>query len=180
MKTALLSLSLITSLTMAATSFAVTHNYTVTGDRRQPDSVSDMVIAAEDPAVKETLEALQQKLNDPDPFVRVEAVQALGEIQKEKALITLCDCLSDENLYVRAYAAEALGKVGHVDIAHTLSQLLPALDDPSPYVRAMMLVALGELQDDRAADSVRKLLHDEDESVREMAAWALSNIEKSQ
>jgi HEAT repeat protein len=44
----------------------------------------------------------------------------------------------------------------------------------------MMLVALGELQDKRAVDSIRKLLHDGDESVREMAAWALANIEKSQ
>ena len=180
MKTALLALSLITSQTMAASSFAATHNNAVNGDRPQPDSVFDMIIASEDPAVQETLEALLPKLNDPDPFVRVEAVQALGEIQKEKSLYSLCDCLSDENLYVRAYAAEALGKVGQVDIAQTLSRLLPALDDPSPYVRAMMLIALGELQDERAVDSIRKLLHDEDESVREMASWALANIEKSQ
>jgi HEAT repeat protein len=59
-------------------------------------------------------------------------------------------------------------------------RLLPALDDPSPYVRAMMVATLGELQDERAADSVRKLLTDEDESVRKMAAWALNKIENSQ
>jgi HEAT repeat protein len=43
----------------------------------------------------------------------------------------------------------------------------------------MMVSALGELQDERAADSIRNLLHDEDESVRGMAAWALNNIEQS-
>ena len=180
MKTALLSLSLITSLTMAAGSFAAMHSYTVTGDRRQPDSVSDMVIAAEDPAVQETLEILLQKIEDPDPFIRVEAVQSLGEIKSEEALLPVCNCLDDENLYVRAYAAEAVGKIGHVNTALALLRLISSLDDPSPYVRAMILVALGELQDDRAADPVRKLLQDEDESVREMAAWALANIEKSQ
>jgi HEAT repeat protein len=81
---------------------------------------------------------------------------------------------------VRAYAAETLGKIGRLDIALTLLRLLPALDDPSPYVRAMMVSTLGELQDERAADSVRKLLTDEDESVRKMAAWALNKIENSQ
>lgn len=128
----------------------------------------------------ENLKVLLQKLNDPDPFVRVEAVQALGEIQKEQSLVSVCNCLEDDNLYVRAYAAEALGKIGTIDISHTLSRLLPALDDPSPYVRAMMLAALGELQDDRASESIRKFLDDEDASVRKMAAWALNKIENSQ
>mgnify|MGYP000598341304 CR=1 FL=1 len=81
---------------------------------------------------------------------------------------------------LRAYAAEALGKFGKIDVSHTLSKLLPALDDPSPYVRAMMVAALGELQDERAVDSVRECLHDKDESVRKMAAWALNKIESSQ
>jgi HEAT repeat protein len=44
----------------------------------------------------------------------------------------------------------------------------------------MMVSTLGELQDERAADSVRKLLNDEDETVRGMAAWALNKIENSQ
>jgi HEAT repeat protein len=180
MKTALFIISLITILATAGNVSAAKHNYPITGDRLQPDQISGTISGSDDPATKENIEIILQKLNDPDPFVRVEAVQALGEIQKEKSLATLCDCLADDNLYVRAYAAEALGKIGQVDIERTLSQLLPALDDPSPYVRAMMVIALGELQDERAVDSVRKLLHDEDDSVREMAAWALAKIEKSQ
>jgi HEAT repeat protein len=73
-----------------------------------------------------------------------------------------------------------LGKIGQIDIALTLSKLLPALDDPSSYVRAMMVLALGELQDNRATDSIRELLHDEDDSVRGMAKWALEKIESAQ
>ena len=178
MKAALLTLSLITGLTMAAGSFAATHSNTVTGDKLQSGPASDMIIAAEEPEVQETLEVLLQKLKDPDPFVRVEAVQGLGDIQSEEALLPVCNCLDDENLYVRAYAAEAVGKIGHVDTSLALLRLISSLDDPSPYVRAMMLAALGELQDKRALEPIRQLLNDEDESVRGMAAWAIGNIEK--
>ena len=180
MKTALFIALLGISLLLGVNSLAVTHGGDGPGDNLQPISPSDLIIDPSEYADKENLEILLQKLNDPDPFVRVDAVQALGEIQKKQALISVCDSLEDENLYVRAYAAEALGKIGQVDISFTLSRLLPALDDPSPYVRAMMVSALGELQDERAADSVRECLYDEDESVRKMAAWALNKIENSQ
>jgi len=179
MKTVLVIAVLVTSLATGGNAFAVSH-----GGRKveniQPIQPSELIVVLSESADMKNLEILLQKLNDPDPFVRVEAVQALGEIQKEPALASVCDCLADENIYVRAYAAEALGKIGQVDISLTLSRLLPALDDPSPYVRAMMVAALGELQDERAAASIRQLLHDEEESVRRMAAWALRNIENSQ
>lgn len=180
MKAALVLTALVISLIPRVSSLAATHNGVGASDNLQPTSPSDIIIVPTEFADKETLEALLLKIEDPDPFVRVEAVQALGEIQKEQSLVAVCDCLNDENIYVRAYAAEALGKIGQVDISLTLSKLLPALNDPSPYVRAMIVAALGELQDKRALDSIRKLLHDEDESVRGMAAWALNNIEKSQ
>ena len=47
-----------------------------------------------------------------------------------------------------------------------------------PPLRAMMVLTLGELQDKRAVDPIRKLLHDEDESVRGMAAWALNTLNR--
>ena len=180
MKTALLIAALVASLALGGNSLAVSHGGAGVGESLQPAPPSDLFIILSEFDAKETLETLLQKFNDPDPFVRVEVVQALGEIQKKQSLVLVCDCLNDENLYVRAYAAEALGKIGRLDISLTLLRLLPALDDPSPYVRAMMLSALGGLQDERAADSIRKLLHDEDESVRGMAAWALDNIGNSQ
>jgi HEAT repeat protein len=180
MKTALLIILLVINLVLAENSPAVKHDNTVTGDNLQPTSASDVIIVIDEFANNETIEALLQKLDDPDPFVRVEAIQSLGEIQQEKSLVSVCDCLKDENLYVRAYAAEALGKIGNVDISLTLSRLLSALDDPSPYARAMIVAALGELQDERAVESVREYLHDEDEAVRKMAAWALNQIDNSQ
>ena len=171
---------LVISLLLGVSSFAARHGGVGTSDNLQPIAPSDIIIVPLEFADKENLEILLQNLNDPDPFVRVEAIQALGEIQKKPSLVSVCGYLNDKNIYVRAYAAEALGKIGTIDVSFTLSNLLPALDDPSPYVRAVMVATLGELQDERAADSVRKLLNDEDETVRGMAAWALKKIENSQ
>ena len=180
MKSIEIIIALAANLILIGNACAANQNYGRAGHNPLPGPVPDTIIISDEFTGGKNLNILLQKLKDPDAFVRVEAVQALGDIQKEQSLAAVCYCLSDENLYVRAYAAEALGKIGQVDISLTLSRLLPALDDPSPYVRGMMLVALGELQDERAVDSIRKLLHDEDESVRGMAAWALRNIENSE
>jgi HEAT repeat protein len=180
MKTVLHIIIGITFLALPGSSFAVRHGDAVDMGNRQPATTSDINIISSELAQEKKLEMLLLQLNDSDPFVRVEAVQSLGEIYKEKSLASVCDCLTDENLYVRAYAAEALGKIGQVDISLTLSRLLPALSDPSPYVRSMMALALGELQDRRGVDPLRELLLDEDESVRRMAAWALNKIENPQ
>ena len=180
MKALFLCCTLVLHLVFAGNSTAVNYTKVHKGDNQKP------VASAIDPdilyekASPETIDSLLQKLDDPDPFVRVAAVQALGEIRQDRSLFSLCGCLTDENLYVRGYAAEALGKIGHLDTGYALEQLSAALDDPSPYVRSMMALALGELQDKRAINTVRKLLQDEDETVRKMAAWALTKIEGSQ
>lgn len=126
---------------------------------------------------KGRFEYLMLKLEDSDPFVRVEAVQGLGELPGEMSLVTVSKCLQDENMYVRAYAAEAMGKIGKLNPSLALSGLLSVLHDPSAYVRAMAASALGELQDERATAPLRKLLDDDDKSVRGMATWALGKIE---
>jgi HEAT repeat protein len=179
MKTVLLIIALVANFALGGDSLAATHG-NAGGESLQPTPPSKLAIDTSEFAGKENLEILLQKLNDPDPFVRVEAVQALGEIPEVQSFVSVCNSLNDENIYVRAYAAEALGKIGRVDISLALLKLLTVLDDPSPYVRAMMVGALGELQDERAVASVRECLHDEDEAVRKMAAWALNNIENLQ
>jgi HEAT repeat protein len=126
---------------------------------------------------KGRFEYLLLKLEDSDPFVRVEAVQDLGELPGEMSLVAVSKCLQDENMYVRAYAAEALGKIGKLGPSLAVSGLLSVLHDSSAYVRAMAASALGELQDQRAIAPLRKLLDDDDKSVRRMATWALGKIE---
>ena len=180
MKTILLIITLVASLALSENAFTATHGSAGGAENLQPTPPSKLIIDPSEFADKESLEILLQKLNDSDPFVRVEAVQSLGEIKAVESFVSVCDSLDDENIYVRAYAAEALGKIGRVDISLALLKLLTGLDDPSPYVRAMIVAALGELQDERAVSSVRECLNDEDESVRKMAAWALNNIENPQ
>ena len=179
MKTTLIMTVLVITLVLGLSSFAASHGGVGASDNLQPIAPSEIIIDPSEFADIENLEILLQNLNDPDPFVRVEAVQGLGEIQKEQSIVAVYDCLDDENIYVRAYAAEALGKIGTIDIFFTLSKLIPALDDPSPYVRAMIIAALGGLQDARAIAPLREMLQDKDETVRGMAVWALGNIEKS-
>jgi len=179
MKITLLIIAILLSFISEGNSLAAGHPISIIEDRPQPGSDTDKVISRELAEV-ERLEGLLLQLADPDPFVRVEAVQDLGEIHEQRSLAAVSNSLQDENIYVRAYAAEALGKIGRLDISFTLSRLLPALDDPSPYVRAMMVEALGELQDASARDSIRKFLYDKDETVRGMAKWALKQIENSQ
>ena len=180
MKAAMLILFLTANLFLPVNSFALKNCDIGESDTQPPNSLSKVIIVADEYTGNNNLEMLAQKLNDPDPFARVEAVQVLGEIQNEQSLNLVFDCLADENFYVRAYAAEALGKIGQIDIDITLLRLFSNLDDPSPYVRAMMVEALAELQDKRAVNPIKKLLEDEDESVRKMAVWALKNIEESQ
>ena len=180
MKTILLVITLVASLAVGGNSFAISHGSAGEGEDLQPTPPSRLSIDPAEFGGRVNIEILLQKLNDPDPFIRVEAVQELGEIHEVQSFVSVCNSINDENIYVRAYAAEALGKIGRLDISLALLKLLSALDDPSPYVRAMMVAALGELQDERALNSVRKCLNDEDESVRKMAVWALNNIENSQ
>jgi len=180
MKATLLILFLTTTLFLPTNSFALKNSAIGESDKQQPDPLSKMIIVADEYTGNKNLEMLAPKLHSPDPFIRVEAVQVLGEIQSEQSLHLVFGCLADENLYVRAYAAEALGKIGQIDIDITLLRLFSSLDDPSPYVRSMVVVALAELQDKRVVTPIKKLMQDEDESVRKMAAWALKNIEEPQ
>jgi HEAT repeat protein len=67
----------------------------------------------------ETREALIEALkNDPNPAVRIKAVEALANLARTGALdVNTIDTLRqkasqpDENLYVRAKAAEVLGNI---------------------------------------------------------------------
>ena len=87
MKTILLIIALVASLALGGNSLAVSHG---SGGEEilQPTPPSDLLLVLSEFADKKNLEILLQKLNDPDPFVRVEAVQALGEMQKEQSLVS--------------------------------------------------------------------------------------------
>ena len=180
LKTILFITALIASLAIVGSSLAVPVGDLSDGKQIRTRPSLSLSLVATVIAEKEDIEHLLQKLNDPDPFVRVEAVQGLGEIHKVQSLVSVSKRLLDNDIYVRAFAAEALGKLGRIDISLALSKLLPALSDPSPYVRAMIVAALGELKHAKATDALRQLTHDKDETVRGMAEWYLNQIVTSQ
>ena len=180
LKTILFITALISSLAIVGRSLAVPVGDLSDNKQIRARPSLSLSLVATVVAEKEDIEDLLQKLNDPDPFVRVEAVQGLGEIHKMQSLVSVSKRLLDNDIYVRAFAAEALGKLGRIDISLALSKLLPALSDPSPYVRAMIVAALGELKHAKATDALRELTHDKDETVRGMAAWSLNQIATSQ
>ncbi len=142
----------------------------------QTDDVNELGISlGDDFKWDESLDYYLRKLKDPDPFTRVKAVQALGEIRDPISLEALLQQLRDENVYVRTYAIEALAKIGQKD-ARTVPKLLSTLNDREPCVRAMSARALGGLRSAAATDALRGLLSDEDEMVRNLAKWALKQI----
>ncbi len=120
--------------------------------------------------VRQEIEALKSN----DPFVRVEAVQALGESDDPAAIDPLIASLRDNNLYVRAYAAEALGKLHD---SRTVQPLINSLKDKDFFVQTHAVKALGEMKHTKAVNPLIALLEKGNEDIKPHAAWALGEIQ---
>jgi len=131
---------------------AVTH-----GEARSPRLVEPLIAA----------------LNDVDPHVRYEAVDALGRMEDTRAVDPLIAALGDQSVDVRIYAAEVLGRIGDVRAVEALSA---ALKDEKRNVRCSAAAALGDLKDVRAVQPLIDALGDEDQYVRSAAVEALRQI----
>lgn len=69
------------------------------------------------------------ELLNPDPLVRVEAVQAAGELELREATSELLELLEDVDSRVRWAAIWSLGQLGGREAAVALTELLEATDD---------------------------------------------------
>jgi HEAT repeat protein len=112
-------------------------------------------------------------LKSKDPFVRVNAVQGLGEAGCAEAAESIITALRDDNLYVRAYSAEALGKIKQ---GKAVEPLIAALNDEDEFVQAYVVRSLGEIGDSKAVRPLIDLLNGEKQVVKTHAAWALGEI----
>lgn len=65
-----------------------------------------------------TIEALQ----DPDLFVRIEALESLGFWGRKSDLGAVAKCLEDEEDLIRCAAVDALGNIGDKDVLRILEQ----------------------------------------------------------
>ena len=119
---------------------------------------------------------VREAVTDRDVFVRLGAVEALGEMGADKRVVDLLlTALGDRDVSVRLAAQEGLGRGG----ADVVPQLVEALKNSGPRVRAGAARALGLIGPAARAGAARALTglqKDTDEEVRAAAADALRSI----
>lgn len=104
---------------------------------------------------------------------RVEAVNALGEINDPAVVRPLQQALRDADPLVRTAAAHALGRVGDAQVVPALIQ---TLQDRETNARVAAATALGRLGDARAVEPLIRLLNDSEWEVRAAALEALGKL----
>lgn len=121
-----------------------------------------------------------KSLNSRDPILRVEAIDAIGEIgpAAKSAVPMLVEALKDENESIRKGASDSLGKMGPSALAAT-DALSKLLNDENLDVRISGIHALGRIGPgaNSAVPSLRKTLMDDAPRVQVLAASALWEIE---
>jgi HEAT repeat protein/beta-lactamase regulating signal transducer with metallopeptidase domain len=127
-------------------------------------------------ATQGAINSLIGALNDSDAEVRMSSVQALGQLEDERAVIALSNALrNDSDARVRKMAAWALG---NIEDARALPALTHALkNDRDVEVRRTAVWALGQIESASAVPALTEALRDGDSEVRSMAVWALGQIE---
>lgn len=150
-----------------------------------------------------TLQKLLQELQSGDRYERRVAAWALGQLKDPRATEPLLQALSHEKdddvcaAIIWALGAPALRHIArcHEDtmLRESATRALALLADPesieifieqgcrsyNPEVRLAVAHALGHLKVERAAFQLVSLLNDEDSRVREAAAEALRQIDKT-
>jgi len=86
----------------------------------------------------QTLDMLQEALRD-DPWVAIAAINAIGEIGGEQALLILYDCLKHESS--RAMAIDALEKAGNRESIQYLAVCLASEDVREMALKAIVKIA---------------------------------------
>lgn len=143
-------------------------------------------------------------LGDPDPCVRRNAADSLGQLGAKEFTPQIAELLKDPDPGVRAIAAHALGELGakeftpriaalmkdpvpivraiavrvlgQLDVKEFVPQIAALLKDPVPITRGYAAEALGRLGAKECAPQIATLLEDPDPLVRECAASALGKL----
>jgi HEAT repeat protein len=150
------------------------------------------------------LPGLRAQLGDPDPGVRIAAIQALAVAKDTASVMRIVELLQDTVPAVRKAAAVGLGKMADRRAAQPLADfynkeqsldlqmatlqslihlssysvepLIGLLGSIRPVVRSGAARALGKLGAKRAVDPLIVLLHDRSPDVRKDAIFALRQI----
>lgn len=127
------------------------------------------------------VEGLIRVLSDPDPHIRVKAVDALGYVGDSRAVRPLIERLEDSDSYVREHAARNLGCDYHsslgCDTGAPIQPLLEVLDDEDAFVRVEAVRSLGEHPLPVSREPLERLARTDPRwEVRHAAAYALGRI----
>jgi beta-lactamase regulating signal transducer with metallopeptidase domain len=116
-------------------------------------------------------------LTDADPWVRMAAARALGELHDQRATTGMVAALSDSDWRVRELSAWALSEMKDRSAVNALCHVL--LSDPQVEVRRQAAEALGEIRSAEALASLKQAVNDAEPRVRAKVGWAISEIEDS-
>jgi len=103
--------------------------------------------------------AVLLKVMDGEEVLRLDAIEALGELGHELAVPQVARYINGDSAKQRAVVAEALGKIGHRTAVRFLVLALHKEQEVLPKLR--MIQALGRLQDKRAVAELGWHLKDE-------------------
>jgi HEAT repeat protein len=141
-------------------------------DLRTPrlhDDLIDALAALGPPAVSFLAEALKE----PSDGIRLDALEALGEIGNDEAVAVLAQALDRASSTVQRAAAEALSRI---DSSAALRALARALANDRLDIRETARARLGEVEASRAISALAAVLDDEDRSVHRAAIDALGSL----
>lgn len=129
-----------------------------------------VIIKIGKPAVPE----LSKLLDDPDPYNRNRAIDALSEIGDESVIEIVKAKLADPNKLVQVQAAAALYKMGQR--SDTRKIILDALEKGDVNARRVAAKAMAELIDDPPMKPMLKAMQDADADVRNHSARAIGKL----
>ncbi len=127
-------------------------------------------LARFDPAARQ---ALREMLGDPNPRVRQQAIDAVGDLGDKEAIPLLVDLLSNGDAENRREAIQNLGKLGAKDAGAAIAELL---SDSSDRVRREAADVLGRLKAKEALPGLLQALSDKNEDIRGEAIASLGEI----
>jgi hypothetical protein len=120
------------------------------------------------------IDGVMTALDDPDPEVREEALDALEDLDDEAINLALLKALADENGDVREKAMDVIDEIQSASILPSLEQALVSGDD---YMREEALSILEDIPDPRAVDLIiEKGLLNYDHSISQAALDSLEFI----